>query len=152
MEVNNYTLHIRRLEIAEQPEFYMAQVGNADTVGFIARSLIGHEAQEVFIAICLDIKNRVLGYTEVGRGGIDNCAVDIRQVFRTAIALGASNLVISHGHPSGDTTPSREDDLMTDRVVQAGKLLGIPVLDHVIVACGNSPSYSYAAHGRMRKE
>ena len=79
------------------------------------------------------MKNRVLGFTIAAVGAIDSCPVDPRTVFRTAVALGASGIVASHCHPSGDPSPSHEDIELTKRLKAAGDLLGIQLLDHVIV-------------------
>ena len=76
----------------------------------------------------LDIKTRVLGYHEAGRGSIDSCPVDPRAVYRTAVAVGASSIICSHNHPSGDSTPSTDDILLTRRLKDAGQLLGIQLL------------------------
>ena len=131
--IKNYELRVRRVKLADAGAPYGEQVSAPDDVTRIAQILIGDCAQELFYAFHLDIKNRVLGFSEVGRGGIDMCPVDLRAVFRTAIALGSSGLIAAHCHPSGDPTPSREDIDLTERLKAAGELLGIPVLDHVIV-------------------
>lgn len=146
--VKNYELRIRRIPVAEEPVGYQTAITDRQTVERLAKTLIGDSAQEVFLAFSLDIKNRVIGYTEVGRGGVDGCAVDLRQIFRMALILGASNIVVAHNHPSGDPTPSSEDKILTKRVAEAAKLLGLPLLDHVIVT--NEPeSYSFREKGNL---
>jgi len=130
----NYELKIRRLSVHEQPPGYGSAITQPQDVAGIARELIGDNAQESFIALLLDIKNRVVGVTEVARGAVDGCGVDVRQVFRVAIAVGASALVVAHNHPSGDCTPSDVDRRLTERIKKAADLLGIPLLDHVIVS------------------
>jgi len=131
--INNYELRIRRVKLAEAGAPYGEPVSGPTDVTRIAQALIGDAAEEHFVVIHLDVKNKVLGFTEVGRGSIDGCAVDVRQVFRTAIALGASNIVACHNHPSADPTPSREDIALTKRLAEVGALIGLPLLDHVIV-------------------
>jgi DNA repair protein RadC len=115
---------------------YQAAITSPGDVVEVASALLADEAQEVVIAVSLDIRNRVLGYTEVGRGAVDSCQVDLRQVFRAAIMVGASAVVLAHNHPSGDPTPSGEDKQLTARIKQAGELLGIPLLDHVVIGAG----------------
>ena len=88
--------------------------------------------QEKFVVACLDTKNRVQCVVVVTIGTLDASLVHPREVFKPAIIEGASAVVLSHNHPSGDTTPSREDHTVTDRLTEAGKLLGITVLDHII--------------------
>ena len=146
--VKNFELRIRRIPVAEAPVGYQTAIAGQDDLEKLAQSIIGDEAQEVFIAFSLDVKNKVLGYSEVARGSIDGCGVDIRQVFRAALIVGASNLAVAHNHPSGDPTPSTEDIRMTERLVEAGKVIGLPLVDHVVVSDGGS--YSFCAHGRIR--
>jgi DNA repair protein RadC len=131
--IQNYELRVRRVTLADAGAPYGEPVREPADVARIAQALIGDAAEERFIVVHLDVKNRVLGFTEAGRGSIDSCPVDPRTVFRTAIALGASGIVASHCHPSGDATPSPEDLALTKRLQAAGELLGIKLLDHVVV-------------------
>ncbi len=140
--IKNYELRVRRVKLADAGAPYGESVRAPDDVARIAQVLIGDSAQELFLVFHLDIKNRVLGFSEVARGGIDVCPVDARAVFRTAIALGASALIAAHCHPSGDPTPSADDINLTERLKAAGELLGIPVLDHVIVTDTSTVSLS----------
>jgi DNA repair protein RadC len=88
---------------------------------------------EVVMAVALNGQNRVLGEFEVSKGGRHGAALTIADVFRPLIRAGASAALLIHNHPSGDPTPSPEDRLVTRAVKQAGDLIGIPLLDHVIV-------------------
>jgi DNA repair protein RadC len=108
-------------------------------VDFI-RPLIGSESQECFLVLMLNTRNRVIDVTVVTRGLVNQCQVHAREVFRPAIVANASGVILAHNHPSGDFTPSSEDLVITRMLIEAGKVLGIEVLDHVIVANGN-PSY-----------
>ena len=92
------------------------------------------EPSEVFAMLCLTTKHRVIAYHEVSRGTLDATLVHPREVFRPALREAAAAVVLVHNHPSGDPTPSREDQEITERLAAAGELLGIPVLDHVVVA------------------
>jgi len=116
-------------------------------VQLAARSLIGDELQEVFLVFLLDVRNEVLGYIEAARGGVDACPVDPRVVFRAAVAAGASAIIVAHNHPSGRAEPSAEDVALTARLKEAGELLGIRLLDHVIVTPGLH--FSLAEAGMM---
>ena len=78
---------------------------------------------------------------------VDACPVDIRAVFRAAIMMGATSIILSHCHSSGDCAPSSEDLALTARLVKAGELLGLPVLDHVIVG---ERTVSLAETGRLK--
>ena len=88
--------------------------------------------QERFVVACLNTKKRVLSIVPVTVGTLDASLVHPREVFRPAIVQSASAIILSHNHPSGDATPSREDRDVTRRLTTCGELLGIEVLDHII--------------------
>ena len=90
-------------------------------------------AEEVFILITLNTKNIVTGYFEVHRGTINTSLVHPREVFKRALLNNASNNMVAHNHPSGDPNPSKEDIQITERLKEAGNLLGINLIDHIIV-------------------
>ncbi len=94
----------------------------------------GTRPVEQFGVVLLDTKHRVLRTTVLSVGTLDASIVHPREVFRAAASAGAAALVVFHNHPSGDPTPSEDDVALTKRLVRAGDLMGIPVLDHVIVA------------------
>ena len=96
----------------------------------------GHD-QERFVVACLDTKHRVQSVVVVTVGTLDASLVHPREVFKPAILEGSSAVVLSHNHPSGDMTPSREDHAVTEQLTEAGKLLGISVLDHIIHGDGS---------------
>ena len=96
--------------------------------------LLRHEASEVFAVLFLSTRHHVLAYHEVGRGTLDTVLVTPREVFKAAILANAAAVILCHSHPSGDPTPSPDDVALTERLVAAGELLGIEVLDHIIVA------------------
>lgn len=102
-------------------------------VGAMLAPLLEHEAQECFGLLTLDAKHRVTGWRIISRGTLTSSLVHPREVFRPAIALGAAAVIVTHNHPSGDPEPSVEDVHVTARLCDAGRLLGIPVLDHVII-------------------
>ncbi len=89
---------------------------------------------ERFLVVLLDGRHRVLGQELVSQGTLTASLVHPREVFRPALREAAAALVLVHNHPSGDPTPSREDREVTVRLVRAGEILGVPVIDHVVVA------------------
>ena len=91
-------------------------------------------AVEEFHVIALDSQSRILRDVLVTRGLLNSALVHPREVFRAAIAAAAAGIIVAHNHPSGDPTPSAEDREVTRQLVQAGRLLDLPVYDHVIVA------------------
>jgi DNA repair protein RadC len=91
--------------------------------------------QECFVVMPMDSKNRPAGRPQlVAMGTANSVEVHPRDVFRLAIKRNAVSLIVAHNHPSGDTAPSADDRDLTRRLVEAGKLLGVPVLDHLVVA------------------
>ena len=90
-------------------------------------------AQECFIVIALNAKNRVIEKHLVSLGTVNSALVHPRECFRALIQSGASATILAHNHPSGDPTPSSEDIKITRQLISAGEIIGIKVLDHVIV-------------------
>ena len=88
--------------------------------------------QERFVVACLDTKHHVQAVVVVTVGTLDASLVHPREVFKPAIVEGSSAVILSHNHPSGDATPSKEDHQVTQRLTEVGELLGITVLDHII--------------------
>ena len=103
--------------------------------------------QESFYVILLGARNGVRGIQEVTRGLINCAMVHPREVFRLAIVQGATSIIVAHNHPTGNPVPSGEDRAITTQLVAAGKLLDIPVLDHVIVA--GDKHFSFAEAGEL---
>ena len=101
--------------------------------------------REVFSVILLDVNNRVIGINVVSIGSLTASVVHPREVFKAAILANAANIILTHNHPSGDPAPSKEDISITSRLVQAGRLLDIPVLDHIIIGDGTGRSMSFKA-------
>jgi len=91
------------------------------------------EAQEVFGIITLNIKNHIVSFCEIARGTLNQASLHPREVFKPAILNNAAGIILFHNHPSGDSTPSNEDIETTKRLIEAGNLLGINVLDHIII-------------------
>lgn len=119
--------------------------------------LLSHQLHEELWAIALDARQRVLARVQLARGGLSSCPVTVADIFRPLIREGASAMIVIHNHPSGAPDPSPEDLAFTERVAQAGELLGIFLLDHVIVAADGFYSCLdaglYPGHsGRARAE
>jgi DNA repair protein RadC len=90
--------------------------------------------QEVFLVLGLDVKNAVLEDLEIARGTLTGVDVHPRDVFRPLIRMSAAAAIVAHNHPSGDPRPSQEDIDLTRRLRQAGDVIGIPILDHIVLA------------------
>lgn len=89
--------------------------------------------QEHFLVLALDARNRPTGFRVVASGGMSDSQVDIRLVFRSALLLGGTHVIVAHNHPSGDPEPSASDLALTRSLVISGEVTGIPVLDHIVV-------------------
>ena len=96
--------------------------------------------REVFIAVLLNARNEVIREITVAVGCLTGSLVHPREVFQPAVRDSAAAVILVHNHPSGDPTPSPEDVQLTERLVEAGRILGIRVLDHVVVALGGYAS------------
>lgn len=92
--------------------------------------------KEMFKAILLDTKNKVLKTESISTGSLNASIVHPREVFSEAVKCGCNSIIFIHNHPSGDPTPSKEDLQTTDRLINAGNILGIKVLDHIILGDG----------------
>ena len=97
------------------------------------RGVLLDNVREHFVALFLSQSHCVAGYSIVSTGTASACPVHIREVFQPAIMAGACALIAAHNHPSGSIQPSEQDRNLTKRLKEAGDLLGIPLLDHVIV-------------------
>ena len=93
--------------------------------------------REMFVVLHLDVRNRVVAHEITSIGSQTASLVHPREVFKSAILKGACSIILSHNHPSGDPSPSKDDIDLTHRLVEAGRLMGIDVLDHIIVAPPN---------------
>lgn len=106
----------------------------ADAAGLLAD--IKDHRKEHFVALFLNARNQVICREDVSVGSLNASLVHPREVFAPAVGSSAASVILAHNHPSGDVTPSREDIELTRRMVQAGEIMGIEVLDHIIVASG----------------
>jgi len=97
--------------------------------------------KEVFLALLLDSKNRVLREVQVSEGSLTASIVHPREVFAPVVRESAAAVLFIHNHPSGDPTPSREDLEITTRLREAGELMGVRVLDHIIIGSGDYVSF-----------
>ena len=106
-----------------------------------------HETREEFIALHLDGKNKIICFDRVSVGSLNQAIVHPRELFKAAVASSAAAVILIHNHPSGDPTPSREDLAITKRLREAGEILGIKVLDHIIV--GDETFTSFVNQGLL---
>ena len=123
-----------RLVREPQLPFPKPQISAPDDVRGLLQRQLAFQDREIFCAVILDARNQVLGVNTVSIGSISASIVHPRETFRPAILMGASSIILAHCHPSGDPSPSQDDIELTRRLHQAGEILGIQVLDHLIIA------------------
>ena len=114
--------------------------------GVLVPHLAGDD-RERCVAALLDTKHRLLEVVLVSVGSIDHTFMAPREVYRDALLANAAAVVLAHGHPSGDPTPSRDDELLTRRLSRAGELVGVELLDHLVV--GGTAWVSLARRGLL---
>ncbi len=107
----------------------------ADLAALLMRDMGALEQEELWV-VCLDVKNRVQTISHLYRGSLNTAAVRIGEVFKEALRRNSAAIMLAHNHPSGSVDVSPEDILVTRQVVEAGKLLDVPLIEHLIVAKG----------------
>ena len=117
---------------------------STELVNFLKTSLKDY-SQEVFAVVFLNKSNKINHFEILSRGGITSTVVDPRLIFKKALDVGATSIVLCHNHPSGSLRPSRADEELTTKLKEAGKYLEIKVLDHLIVS--DEGFYSFADEG-----
>lgn len=108
-----------------------------EDIARLVSSRLRDKKKEYFLALLLDTRSRLIKTAEISVGSLDASIVHPREAFKEAISASAASLILVHNHPSGDTSPSEDDLLLTRRLVAAGRVIGIDVLDHIIVAGGD---------------
>ena len=139
---------VRAHRVGEYRALYEAKVNSAEKAArFIFQALEPDTyAEERFQALMLNNAGDVIGFQEISRGELSGTVVHPREVFKLAVILNAAAMIITHNHPSGRVTPSDEDITTTKRLEEAGEILGINVLDHIITGYNNQ-YYSLKAEG-----
>ena len=109
------------------------QINSPKDVEILAANFLAGADREHFVVLCLDTKSNVNALNTVSVGTLNSSLVHPREVFKAAILANSNAIILIHNHPSGDPTPSREDLEITKRLVEAGTILGIEVMDHVVI-------------------
>jgi DNA repair protein RadC len=111
----------------------------------------GQPDREQFCVILLNSKNEIIGLNIVSTGNLSSAPVHPREVLKPAILSNASAMILCHNHPSGDLSPSPEDIAITARIVQAAKIMGITVHEHIIISMDDDSYYSLADSGLIKR-
>jgi DNA repair protein RadC len=130
---------------------YNQQIRSAVDAATLLHTYLEGTDREHCVVIALNQKNRVIALHTVSIGSLTASIVHPREVFKFCILANCASIIIAHNHPSGDCQPSREDRALTQRLVEAGKLLGISVIDHVIIGGGTSAFFSFANEGLLER-
>lgn len=130
-------LNAPRIVSSESTYRVFKKVWNENKIQFI----------ESFKVILLNRGNKVLGVVDISTGGTAGTYVDAKLVFAAALKSNCQSIILGHNHPSGNRNPSVQDERLTERLVQVGKLLDLPILDHIILT--SEGYYSFADEGRL---
>lgn len=130
---------VKRTQISTSKK--INQIHGPEDVAHYLLPLFGNENKEHFVVLFLNTKHHIIKHEVISIGSLSASVVHPREVFEAACKNHAAAIIVAHNHPSGDTTPSREDIAVTDRLVKAGKIMDIPVLDHVIIGSNGSGRY-----------
>ena len=133
----------RRLSVSKNGN--VAVVSGPEDVAAYAIPRLSYQQKEHFCVMLMNIKNHILSMQTISVGSLTASVVHPREVFKAAVQQSAASMILIHNHPSGDPTPSREDIVTTNRMVSAGKVMDIPVLDHIII--GNNRFISMKEKG-----
>lgn len=129
-----------RLRQTSMPDF--TKIASSDQVFQLMQPIIGHLSHEEFWVLLLNNNNKVVYKFQISKGGLTQTVVDIRLIFKTALEHLATSLIVVHNHPSGQLKPSVADIQITQKIREAGKLMDIQLLDHVIIT--EKGCYSFA--------
>lgn len=134
-----------RISVAKGVENFT--IHSSGDAGNIYMEELRYKKKEIFRVIFLNTKNLIISHKDISEGSLNASIVHPREVFVEAIRKNSNKIIVMHNHPSGDPTPSREDHAITKRLVEAGKIIGIEVLDHVII--GDGIYYSFREHANI---
>ena len=123
-------------------------VSNASSVAAYYMERMRHNKCEKVILLCIDSKGKVLRESEISKGSVNRSLASVRSIMMEALDAEAVHLILMHNHPSGDPTPSRDDNELTKKLSESCKLMEIPLLDHIIF--GDNLYYSYNESGVLR--
>ncbi|MDP3044353.1 MAG: DNA repair protein RadC [Eubacteriales bacterium] len=133
--------------VAAAPAVGRPVIRTPDDAAAVVMENFRHLDREHFGVLVLNTKHQVLAHERVSVGTLNSSSVHPREVFKNAVRRNAAALVLVHNHPSGDPTPSRQDIELTRRLVEAGQIMGIEILDHIIV--GDNKYTSFKAEGLL---
>lgn len=146
----SYELEVVNIRLVNEPSWYSKEpLDNPDKIArFMSEELRSFD-REVFCILNLTTDAKVINMNIVSMGTLNASLVSAREVFKSSILSNAASIIAVHNHPSGNLYPSQNDMLITNKLMQAGELLGIELLDHIIVGGGKGEYYSFHTHNLL---
>jgi DNA repair protein RadC len=130
----DWTLPLYRVELVRERDVDMPAICGPDDAAAVAGRFLERADREVFLVLLLATDNSLIGIHAAHTGTISACVVGAREVFKCAILANAAAIIVAHNHPSGNLEPSREDIRITRQLAEAGRLMGVPVHDSLIIS------------------
>jgi len=149
MEKKNGLEMVRVQLVPERIIFREDPIYNVSDAGDVAIEVLSQYDREAFCVLNLNTKGQVINVNVVSLGSLNSTETHPREVFKSSILSNAGAVIAIHNHPSGDPTPSTEDISCTKRLMEAGEILGIPLLDHIIIGSQTNRKYSMKENGDM---
>ena len=136
-----YKLDVYKCKLVKESSLDMATITTAADVYNVMNNLgLCDAAEEYMYIICLNVKGDIIGVHEISHGSLSETSVHPREIFKRAILNNSAGIIMVHNHPSGCLEPSLEDQMATSRIADAGNLIGIKLVDHVIISQNGSVS------------
>ena len=161
MRITTYTTRIKdnlNVLVKERAYNYKTENSHLESADKVVKMMcdvfqIHLRAEEYVYLLSLDIKCRVLGIFEVGHGTVNACLLHTREIMIRNVLCGASAFIVAHNHPSGELSASSDDVSTTKKLYEAGELMGIHLLDHIIIGREDEKEtyYSMAEHGLLKE-
>lgn len=129
-------IHLQIVKDKEIP-YGSIEMGNPREAAALAKCFLGEMDRECLVVCAVDTKMKPTYIQMIAMGAINYCPAPIPEIFKATLLSNSVNILLFHNHPSGDCTPSEEDILLTERVLEAGKVLGIQLMDHIILGEGD---------------
>ena len=151
-KATNYELPIVRVQlIRDQPIISERQISNTVDASEVVIELMADSDREMFCVLNLRSDGTPMNVNIALVGTLNSIEINPREIFKSSILSNAAGVILFHNHPSGSVKPTREDYLTTERLVDCGQLLGIPVIDHIIVGGGTNRVYSFVDRDELYK-
>jgi len=123
----------RRVQ-SQQKMFSNKKITSPEDIAKTFIPILRHDLKEKFIVVCLNSANRVIKHETISIGNLNSSVVHPREIFKVAIDCSSASIILIHNHPSGNPEPSNEDISITKKIIEVGKVMDIPVFDHLIIA------------------